>query len=167
VLKKLLKVTALSSCLLYAHSGFAADRPVLELMELTGMEQANENVIEQSMEQVDSMLDQILPNVGDENPDVQAAMQRYKDGSSELIASSMDWKKIGPKTAAVMESVYTDDEIMQLIAFYKTELGQMLRAKQPQMTQELMVLQGEEMQRMGIGIQQLAQQLMHDLQNIQ
>lgn len=165
-MNKVLKVAAMASCLLWSPIGVTADRPVFELMELTGVQAANQATIEQSKQQIDAMLDQLIGQIGNENPQVRRAIQRYQDGSLALISSAMEWERVGPRTAEVMESVYTDEEIRQLIAFYKTEVGQMLQAKQPQLTQELMAKQGEEMQRMTDGLQQLMQQLMSDLKNV-
>lgn len=152
--------------LLFSPAAMSDQRPVHELMQLTDLEAMHSITVDQTLQQVDAMLDQLMAKFDDEDERVQAATTRYTEGLRELIATTMSWETVGPDSAQVIESIYTDSEIRDLIAFYKSDLGQVLRAKGPLVTQELMVKQGAAMQRMTTGIQRLMQQLNADLRAI-
>lgn len=162
----LIKSGLMAFALAFPLIGHTEGRPVLELMQLTNSEAIHNSMVEQTQQQIDGMISQLFSQFDDKDPRVTDVMNTYSDGLYELVTASLDWDTAGPKMAAIMESIYTDEEILQLIAFYNSELGQVLRAKEPLVAQELMVNQGKATQEMTAGIQQLMQQLEQDLRDI-
>ena len=70
---------------------------------------------------------------------------KYLDKINDLVFDTLNWEKMKSKYAELYESVLTKDEINQLLAFYKSDIGQVALKKMPILMEKSMLLGQKEM----------------------
>ncbi|MEO0421344.1 MAG: DUF2059 domain-containing protein [Pseudomonadota bacterium] len=162
---KLLTATLVCSLLALATSAAAAEpnRPVFELFEVTNMADMTAQINNQMQQQVKLMITQQLAGT-DVPAEVDEIINRYLSDLTELTFSRMDWEKMKLKYAAIYESVLTNQEILDLVTFYQSDLGQVVLSKMPLLMQEAMVVGQQEMQAMMPQIQQLMSGMQQEIE---
>jgi len=124
-----------ASLVAFAGDGLAMDQAkhddIKALLQLTGALNTAQTV-------VNSVVPQMLGLIRTANPSISQELidQAVKDSQDEI-------KKAIPEFVEPMITVYdehfTGDEIKQILAFYRSPIGQKLIAKQPELVQQGMV----------------------------
>ena len=65
-----------------------------------------------------------------------AAMADYKDVMVKWVKNTLSWEKMGPRMTDLYMQTFTEGEIRELIAFYKTPVGQKTLQQMPVLMQE-------------------------------
>lgn len=95
------------------------------------------------------------PNSGRE---ISIELKTLEEKISTLVQVEMSWEKMKPEYERIYAKVYTPDEIKELIAFYKTPVGQMLLDKEPLAAQQTSGVTGGAMRDLEPKIQEFAKQ---------
>lgn len=74
----------------------------------------------------------------DLNPEQIKIMEKYIGKLMDLMEEEMGWAKIKDDFIQVYMSIYTEEEIQELIKFYQTPVGQKTVAQTPVLTQKTM-----------------------------
>ncbi|HEX3130528.1 MAG TPA: DUF2059 domain-containing protein [Thermoanaerobaculia bacterium] len=64
------------------------------------------------------------------------AMADYKDVMVKWVKNTLSWEKMGPRMTDLYMRTFTEAEIRELIAFYKTPVGQKTLEQMPILMQE-------------------------------
>jgi hypothetical protein len=72
-------------------------------------------------------------------------MDKMEQKMSTLLAEEMSWSKMEAAYLQVYKESFTQDEINQLIAFYKSPTGQMFVQKMPTVMQKSMLAMQQQM----------------------
>ena len=106
-----------------------------ELMQLLDMDA----VIDSMYEQTELM----LKNMGREmnvQPEEQALFDDYFSEMMNVFREDFSWEKMEPSMTALYDQTFTDSEVADMLAFYKTETGRSVINKMPQvMSQSLQI----------------------------
>lgn len=109
-----------------------------ELLVETKMESLINNVRVQMQKQNQGMLDGFLQQhqTGGKplNAAQQAAVDRYNTELSKLMDDILAWDHYKPFVEKIYQETFTEAEIVELVAFYKTPLGQKMVDKMPSVT---------------------------------
>ena len=121
-----MKKIALTLCLfLLSTAAFAQTdshtQAVNELMEAMDME----NQISESADRMLNLQAQAMPQ-----------MAAYKDVMSDFFHKYINWENLGDDVKQVYKESFTEKEIRDLIAFYKTDTGQKLAKISPELTEK-------------------------------
>ena len=100
------------------------------------------------------------------NAEQQAVVDKYVLKATDEITRTMEWSRLKEEFATLYASVYTEAELRELTAFYKTPLGQKMLDKMPQLLQETMQLALRHMQESTPQIQKLVDQMMAELKSL-
>ena len=63
-------------------------------------------------------------------------MEAYRDVLMKGIEKALSWELLGPRMIDIYAEAYTEEELRELIAFYKTPLGRKTLEKMPILTQQ-------------------------------
>lgn len=115
-----------------AQSHEAAARELLEVMETS-------DLIDQMNPQLDALFNEMMP---DHNlpPDESELMDAFEEELKVAIYETVSWTRMEKDFLALYMNVFSESEIRELTAFYRTPLGQKTIEKMPQLTQESMQL---------------------------
>jgi hypothetical protein len=86
------------------------------------------------------------------------AAEREVNRTFELIAETMDCASMKLETARVYAELFTEEELRGLVEFYRSELGQSLNRKQPEIMKRSMQISMERMNKAMPMIMQKMQQ---------
>lgn len=143
---------------LNCFSAPASKETIDELFKVTQTEKMMDSVYGQ----MDGMFKQMVQemNVTEEKkPILDSFFVKY----NTLIIQEMSWEKLkGPMTEAYA-SVYTEDEVKDIIKFYKSPAGQKMVAKMPELMQASMRMVQDLMKNMMPKINQLQKELQEEL----
>ena len=109
---------------------YAQDRKrdnMIELMDAMGVERQ----IEAIFSPFENMISYIGANL-DIQQDEQPLVEKYKKEMFEKMQSRFSWQSVREEMIEIYQSHYTDKEILDLLAFYKTESGIAMLEKGPQ-----------------------------------
>lgn len=81
-----------------------------------------------------------------------------------LIKEEMSWEKLKVPMAEAYSNVYTEEEVKDIIKFYKSPAGQKMLAKMPELMQASMGIVQNLMKNMMPKINQLQKELQEELQ---
>lgn len=138
-MKKLFLAFISSLCLISALAAEDAPKPppassesVERLLILTQMDLASENMTEYMKGVLDQQMAHTIETeeLGDAYV---GGLESTRNMLSEWIESEMAWEKIKAIYVASYASVFTQEEIDDLIAFYETPTGRSFIEKQPQL----------------------------------
>jgi hypothetical protein len=91
--------------------------------------------------------------------DEQEIFNTYYASMTTVMRQEMSWAKMKPMIVKIYDKNFNEQEISEMLAFYKTDTGKSILAKLPKVTQESMV-EGQLMaQAMMPKIQQMAEEL--------
>jgi hypothetical protein len=93
----------------------------MELLEVMGLEK---NALAGAQTMLNVMLSQ------------NAEMEPYRDIFMKWAESTMDWDKMAPRMADLYMQTFTEAEVRELIAFYKTPLGRKTLDQMPVLMEE-------------------------------
>ena len=99
----------------------AREQAATELIKLMGLE---EQMLGGAAAMVDAMSSQ--------SPE----LRQYRDVIIEWAESIMTWETFGPQLTQIYAEAFTENELRDLIAFYKTPTGQKTLSLMPELTQK-------------------------------
>jgi hypothetical protein len=124
---------------LFLPAGLASDQDKRALVEEMLTVTHPEKMMDQAMQQVSAMTQQQLQAMNvpaDAKPladQMSAEMMTY-------VREKLDWTKLKPQFVDIYMDVFTEDELRQVVTFYKSPGGQALLNKMPQLMQRSMVM---------------------------
>ena len=118
---------------------------------------------------VDSMYGQVegmMKGMSDQmgvKPSEQAIFDKYYGDMTTVLKTEMSWSKMQPMMISVYDKHFSEQEIADMLAFYKTNTGQKILEKMPVVMQESMQMSQSLMKDAMPKIQAIAQQLSDEL----
>ena len=119
---------------------------------------------------VDSMYGQVegmMKGMSDQmgvKPSEQAIFDKYYGDMTTVLKTEMSWAKMQPMMVNVYDKHFSEQEVADMLAFYKTDTGQKILEKMPVVMQESMQMSQSLMKDAMPKIQTLAQQLSDELE---
>ncbi|OZC02057.1 DUF2059 domain-containing protein [Rubricoccus marinus] len=107
----------------FAQTSEATEEAVRELLALTGAEETHERVLVM-------LTDAIAEN--------NAAIREHRAVVDEFYARYYPWAEVEAAQIAIYSDVYTEAEIRELIAWYRTPIGQKSLRLMPELQRRLM-----------------------------
>jgi len=134
--------------------GAPSDESIRELMRIT----RSKSLLDGMLGQVDTIMQNgIRQGLGGRT--ITAEQQDILDGmrrsAAELIRENLRWEQLEPEFAEVYRKFFTQSELDDMIAFYRTPAGQALLAKLPAVMQSSMQLVQKHMQALSPRLQLL------------
>ncbi|MFD2231614.1 DUF2059 domain-containing protein [Alkalimarinus sediminis] len=93
----------------------------------------------------------------------QAEAEKYQQRLNAIMKEELSWEKLKGQFADVYVDVFNEQELKELVEFYKSPLGQKLIIKMPQLMQESMGLAQKQMQAIIPKIKALSQEMQAEL----
>jgi hypothetical protein len=161
-----IKVIILLGALLVSFSSFsqsaseeqAKAKKLYELVELMNMD----SMMDTMYSQLEFMMQNMSAELGVQ-PHEKPIFDTYYSQMTELMREDLSWSRMQPMIIDVYARNFSDQEIDDMIAFYKTETGQTVIEKLPVVMQESMMGSQTLMQGLMPKIQKIAEQLGADL----
>jgi hypothetical protein len=128
----------LAAVLLLAPAAYAADEgKIAELLRITNMEKTYGGMMKQSEGYFAQMQRQITadPTL---SPKQKEAAERALKAYLDKTLAEFSWDNMKPFMVTVYSEVFSDQEIDDMIAFYKTPTGQAVVAKTPMVFEKSM-----------------------------
>lgn len=114
------------------------------------------NMMDQAYQSMDQMTSQMLASTGlDTKRDKQ--IQQDMQEMNALVRAELSWDKLEEPLIALYGSVFSEDELQEIIAFYQSDVGQKMLKRQPELIQGTMVMMQEQMQAMMPKVKALAE----------
>jgi uncharacterized protein len=137
----------------------AARQAAAELMALTNVEQTLGMVRQQIDETMAAQLKAM-----DVPAHLQSKVDAYQKKVSSLVSKEMSFASMKADYVDAYVTVFTTEELEGLVAFYKTPTGKAFVDKQPQLTQKLIGLAQQRMEKIAPEVQKLNQELVAQMQ---
>lgn len=134
-----------------------------KLNELVQMTNINMDAMADSMY---SQLNMMLKNMAKEmdvQPSEQAILNDYSHQMVAMVKDELSWDKMGPLIVDVYSRNFSEQEIDDMLAFYKTETGQSMLKKMPIVMQESILASQHVTQNLLSKVQAAAKKLGQDL----
>lgn len=134
-----------------------------KLNELVQMTNINMDAMADSMY---SQLNMMLKNMAKEmdvQPSEQAILNDYSHQMVAMVKDELSWDKMEPLIVDVYSRNFSEQEIDDMLAFYKTETGQSMLKKMPIVMQESMLASQHVIQNLLPKVQAAAKKLGQDL----
>lgn len=98
---------------------------------------------------------------GEEQP----IFDRYFSKMTAVMREEMSWEKMEPEVVRIYSTTFTEKEISDMLAFYKTESGQSVLKKLPIVMQQSMQFSQASVRAVMPKIQKISEELQKELQN--
>jgi hypothetical protein len=116
---------------------------VEEFFQLAKMDDLLRQTLTMTMNQLKSGIFQQLAGVK-LAPDQEKLMDEYQDRLSKVISDALSWEKLKPGYVKLFADAYTEPELDDIVAFYKSPTGRSMVAKTPMlMTKATSVVQAK------------------------
>ena len=117
-----------------------------------------DQTIEQAFPQMKQLMQQQLQqmNIPQEQSPI---IEKYLNKMFDVMKEEMSWNKMRDDYIQVYMSVYTEKEIQELIAFYKTPIGQKMVEKMPLLLEQSMTISQKYAKNMIPKIQEITQEM--------
>lgn len=160
-----LSVISLAVC---SSLTFAADTPPSEasIRQLLEVSQTHK-LLDDMMKQMDQVMNQMMQQVTQGqpvSPTVQKQIDSGKGEAMSMVKEILDWHKLEPLYIRVYQKSFTQQEVNDLIAMYKTPGAQALINKMPMVVQNTMTEMQPLMQPIIQRMQRTQQQVMAQIQ---
>jgi uncharacterized protein len=110
-----------------------------ELLKLTKVERTLVQVQEQNLDQMkSSVFQQMFPVKL--TPDQKAQVDSLADKVAALMAKALSWNDLEPEYTKIYAKTFTEQQIDDLLAFYRTPTGQVIVDKMPVLLKESTVV---------------------------
>lgn len=120
-------------------------------------------LLESTQQQLEQMLQTLL-----QQKHLSAAqrpvVEKFSHQLLDLIQAEISWEKLHEPMIDIYMKHYSQQEIDEILAFYRSETGQSLLKKQPQVVQETMQLSQQAAQNLLPKIKQLTDDMRRELQ---
>lgn len=152
-------VLMLASC--SAFSSEETKRQQLnELMDLMSMSSLVDSMYSQFEAQMKGMSAQMGVK-----PSEQVIFDKYYTKMIQLMKNEISWKKMEPAVMDIYNRNFTEKEVADMLAFYRTETGKSVIKKLPVVMQESMQMSNGMVQKIIPEIQKLSQELAAELES--
>ena len=162
MIKKLFLVLASLLFIAPAYSDDASSRKAAE--ELLTVTQADK-MIDAVYSQMDTMFANMAKNMGITEAQKPIA-EKYMRRITQLMREELVWDKLKTQMVGAYVAVYTEDEIKEITAFYKSPAGVKMIAKMPELMQASMQITQNQMQQILPKIQALSQEMAAELNTL-
>ncbi|MBB1289172.1 DUF2059 domain-containing protein [Pseudoalteromonas sp. SR43-6] len=156
--KVLLLSLLIFSSSLYAEQN-TKQQKIDELISVMNLD----SMVDSMYGQVEGMMKGMSDQMGVE-PSEQAIFDKYYGDMTTVLKTEMSWAKMQPMMVNVYDKHFSEQEIADMLAFYKTDTGQKILEKMPVVMQESMQMSQSLMKDAMPKIQTLAQQLSDELE---
>ncbi len=132
---------------------------VEELLKLINAESQIDNIY--------SQMDQVFQGMGKQlgvKPEEEELFDKYMSKVVSLMKEEMNWDKLKEPMMKIYLKHYTEKEIQDQIAFYKTESGQSMLAKQPEVVKDSLKISQELMMNFLPKLQKMAAEIGKEFQ---
>ena len=129
-----------------------------QLLEVTQVQK----MLDSTMAQIDVFMNQAVQQLtqGQQvTPEIQTQIDKSRADAKAMMREILDWNKLEPMYVRVYQKSFSQQEVDQLIAMYKTPAGQALLHKMPLVMQNTMAEMQQLMQPVMQKIQQSQQQI--------
>lgn len=138
--------------------------------ERTKHEKLNELVgimgTDSMIQSMHSKMEAVMQNMSTKlkiQPNEQAMFDKYQAQMVRVMKEDMSWEKIEPLIVDVYSRNFTEREVDDILAFYKTKTGKSLLKKMPSVTQDSMQISQKLLQRSMSKIQKITKNLGEEL----
>lgn len=132
---------------------------LMELMNVMDMD----SMVDTMYSQMDVMMQSMSAEMG-VKPSEQVIFDEYYRKMTLVLREEISWAKMLPTTIDIYDRNFSEAEISDMLAFYKTTTGKTILAKMPLVMQESMEM-GQSLARNAIPrVQEIAKQLAEDLE---
>ena len=156
--KVLLLSLLIFSSSLYAEQN-TKQQKIDELIKVMNLD----SMVDSMYGQVEGMMKGMSDQMG-VKPSEQAIFDKYYGDMTTVLKTEMSWAKMQPMMVNVYDKHFSEQEIADMLAFYKTDTGQKILEKMPVVMQESMQMSQSLMKDAMPKIQTLAQQLNDELE---
>ena len=161
---RLLCALCLFACLaIPARADDASKREKIhQMFALVHLDQTIQQLTDTQMKQVTAITKQLsgsqkLP------PETQAKLDDFQKRVFDLVSSELSWSKLEPEYTDLYMQTYTEQELDDIIAFYRSPSGASMIAKQPELLSKSMAIGQQSAQRMMPQLMQMIQDLAKQL----
>jgi uncharacterized protein len=158
-MKKIIFVVLLMASVFAQADDDAKRKQLNELLELMNMSSIVDNMYSQLEPQLKSMSTQLGVK-----PSEQPIFDKYYGKMIQLMKDELSWKKMEPMILDVYSRNFTEKEIDDMLAFYRTETGKSVIKKLPAVMQESMQISNQLLQPVLPKIQKISQELSAELE---
>jgi hypothetical protein len=137
MMKRILVTLALVGTAFLANAAVPTPQSIEKMLTLTQAEKILDAIKPQMTAMVKASVDQALKNQKP-NAEVRKVLDDYLDESMAIMNTELTMERLMPLYLQTYASVYTQEEIDGMIAFYQSPAGKSMIAKTPQLTQSLM-----------------------------
>jgi hypothetical protein len=124
-------------------------------------------LLDTTISQMDAFIQQAMQQVTQGQaitPELQKEIEQSRAEVMAIMKELLDWNKLEPMHVRVYQKSFTQQEIDNLIAMYKTPAGQTLLTKMPVVLQNTMTEMQQLMQPMMQRIERMQQKIMAEIQ---
>jgi len=108
----------------------AIDSKVEEFMQLTRLDETLNRSVALTKSRVTA--DAIQELMGTKlTPEAERAVEQYQDKVALVMSDAIGWEKLKPAYVELFSAAYTESELDDIIAFYKSPTGRSMVAKNP------------------------------------
>ena len=131
------------SCSAFAQTNKPASKASIEqLLEVTETRKMYEATMKEMTKMVDHSTDRIMDRIP---PEKQGKFKKAMAQLDNIIKEEMSWDKMKAEYVLIYMDTFTQQEIDDLAAFYKTPSGKSFIKKQPQVLQRTSAVSQEKM----------------------
>lgn len=133
-----------------------------QLNELMGLMNMS-SMVDSMYSQIESQMKSMSTQMG-VTPSEQVIFDKYYSKMTQLMKNEISWKKMEPAIMEIYSRNFTEKEIADMLAFYRTETGKSVIKKLPAVMQESMQMSSGMVQTIIPEIQKLSQELAAELE---
>ncbi len=159
--KLLLTLIAVSAISAHAAETPAKSKQVEELLAITDASA----MVETMYNQLEISLREMATQMG-VNGAEQQVFDEYQAKMVQLMRSELNWEKIKDPIKAIYTEHFSEKQIKDMIAFYKTETGKQTLEKMPVIVQESMAVSQEAAAGIMPKMQEMARQLAAEIEQM-
>jgi hypothetical protein len=163
MIKRILVLLIVVSSVAYAADQVPSEASVKQLLELSQVHK----ILDATMAQMDALMRQAMQQATRGqfvSPKVQKDIDRRQAEMMSIFKETLDWNRLGPMYVRVYQKSFTQPEIDNLIAMYRTPGAQTMLNKMPIVLQNTMAEMQQIMQPMMQRIQRMQQEVVAELQ---
>lgn len=134
---------------------------VEELLNQVNMKETIEKTSGMLKQMVVAQIQKFQPPT--DNPAAQARLTSFMENVMDLVTNEMSWDKVKEEYITLYAETFTEQELKDIIAFYKTPSGQALIKKQPEVMKRSMQLSQKMMGQLMPRIQAMTNELKENL----
>lgn len=159
-MKKLFYIFALSSFI--SFSALAAEQNAQDDIDELFEVMQSDKMVDVIFQQFGAMFDNMREQMGVQ-PDEMPIYEKHNKKMIDLMRAEMGWEQMKGDLKAIYSQNFTAAEIAEILAFYKSPVGQSFIEKMPAITQESMMLGQQMAMNLMPKIKEVSEQLQAEL----